>query len=184
MSTFNKLKLELMTGEFNKDQLRQLEAIVAGRLGSTTRRDAESSRSREQEISRDLELFYRAIADELWESVSVQLPPIHVLRERTPKTFNLIKSVGEEIVEWLEKQSRDPVNVKKRTWLYWTYAQLVVSHLLDERPDVPVTLRTVLHQHESFPSLFDRAFPGYVGAARVDMLVGGSRASHRVHVQR
>jgi hypothetical protein len=107
-------------------------------------------------------LFYTALSAQFMNILSQELPPLGVIK--TNKKMKHVYNKLNETQSFLDKFLRRVLGRRptrpERSKIYFLYVELTINSL--SRSPIPVNLRTVLNSHESFPSIFDKSFPGYI----------------------
>jgi len=107
------------------------------------------------------ELFYRVIESILETELHQKIPSLVLLKKKKTKhIYKLVKDTREYIDTWAKSVIKRRITRPEIIKIYKMYVDLVVQYLIDCK--VPISLRTILLQHDKFPGIFDRAFPGYI----------------------
>lgn len=129
------------------------------------------SRKKTEDISPRLEMFYRGLASQFMLYFNHKLPPLYVLAGRKNKyLYNLIHQVLSYLDEWLERVLKRKPKRTECARLYVLYGELMIRNITDNTT-IPTILRTVLQMYESFPAVFDRAFPDYIQSGLVEVVL-------------
>jgi len=125
-----------------------------------------------------MELFYRALCSQFLLHLNQELPStLHVYSRgtRNKYVFSLLESVPRFLDRWLFRamNNRRPT-LTQRGRLYVIYSDLMITNI-SYLNNVPVTLRTVLAMHESFPGYFDKAFPGYIEGGAINLVLESNK---------
>ncbi|KKN90033.1 hypothetical protein LCGC14_0231450 [marine sediment metagenome] len=149
-----------------KQDLLQVKATVEHLLKHQGLVEKESS---DQE---DVELFYKALAQAVSQASNIRPGPWQQFkRTRGYPVFQKNWEVVEQFVE----DNFPGIKKVQRYSLYVITTQLVVDHL--DMLGVIVTIKTVSANASKIPSLFGKAFPGYIRAGLFHVLLdsmGGS----------
>lgn len=110
-----------------------------------------------QELYRWSPLAYSVLADEIRARRGNPPKELHYLpRALISKVDDLASQLDIDLYKLVGKSIGQTDRVK---W-YRLYAKLVARYLSDR--EVPVTIKTLVQNHDKFPSLIDKAYPGYL----------------------
>ena len=118
-------------------------------------------------------LFFSTLCEEVTMFSSFENPPLVVFKGRDKKSYGKVIESVSMIQTWANAVDADVQTRLKKRNLYAMLAMLVSSYLNDI--GVPITLKTLLNSFHKFPSLVDKAFPGYVESGLIHMVLARSR---------
>lgn len=119
-----------------------------------------TSDAQEKTNDGNLELFYKI----LQESLKQNTPPLSVLKRNSPKLFTVLKNTNTFIDEYVcNDVAKGKVILRSKSIVFYRlYVELMRRWFIEL--DIPLSLSAILHNHQKFPALVDRQFPGYVAA--------------------
>ncbi len=166
---FTEIKKQLMTMELSTVQLKEIKAVADIRLGNFSAR--EGALKYLGEIPSDYaDLFYRQIQSIFSNDLKISLPALAITRKQFPTNGKMVNKVAAEIyavaVDWNTERT------VKKTYVvsvFNLYARLVIAYLQECK--VPTSLKTVLQHSDKFIGLVERAFPGYVEAGLISVVL-------------
>lgn len=109
--------------------------------------------------------FYKYLSKALDVIIGQPLPPLLVLKKKSPQSYKKLVAVTHFINEYMAHIGWGEHD-RKNT--YQLYVKLVALYI-DER-GFSVNLSTFLNLHEKFPTLLDDAFPGYIPSGAISFL--------------
>lgn len=120
------------------------------------------------------ELLYHYLTDHLSRITRKDYPPYFVYISKNKATRNTeqrLKVVSGDLREYLTSickgVEQDKTTVTKFLKLF---SDLMISNI-DENLELPLNLGTVLSMADDFPSILDRAFPGYIESGLIKMII-------------
>ena len=115
-----------------------------------------------KESSTLVALFYTALSAQFMNILSQELPPLGVIKtnKKMKHVYNKLNETQSFLDRFLRRVLGRRPTRPERSKIYFLYVELTINSL--SRSPIPVNLRTVLNSHESFPSIFDKSFPGYI----------------------
>jgi hypothetical protein len=119
-------------------------------------------------------ILYQYIADELFLITRKKYPDYFIYVSRNKTIDAKLKLVAMNLIEYLHtlcKGEPDKTTIVKFLKLF---ADLVISNI-NENLELPLNFTTVLSMADDFPSILDRAFPGYIRAGIILKVVLGNR---------
>jgi hypothetical protein len=125
---------------------------------------------------RTVELFYSALTSQFLVHINHELPSLYVLKSKRHNIYSLLETVSLFLNRWLYRALKKRPTMSQRSSLYVIYADLILTNI-GASNYAPATLRTVLTSYEMFPSLFDRAFPGYANSGAVSFILSTNKIS-------
>lgn len=155
----------------------QEKAQVKGLLSFSQTHSSISDPDHGPVVGQDL---LQAMAESLSKEYGVKYPPSLVLLERQNKNVALLAREAEAFLnQHLDACLANGRATKaQRLRFYKLFARLTAEHLRENK--IPANLKTILQSHQRFPSLIDRAFPGYSNSGLLDWVL----MSHRAHRHR
>lgn len=114
------------------------------------------------------ELFYGTLVAELGKKIKKKQPPFHIFARQAG--YKQFKEAFATTIDYISLAFRNErINRAGKQRIYLIATKLVIDDF-DTSP-VPLSLKTLINGFSLFPSLMDRAFPGYTGAGVLPMLL-------------
>ncbi len=109
----------------------------------------------------DIALLYRSLTVKIASVTGQSIPSLHILKAKNEKQYKRIRELKTVLNTWLwEILDYEPGRMQK-VQLYIIYARMVVKYL-QEIPNAPISLTSLLNCKDKFPSIFERHYPGYL----------------------
>lgn len=114
----------------------------------------------------DGRLFYDALARSISEATGKKVLPYHIFTKRD--TYSIYKKKLPEVLRFIG-ENLPMLKRLERMYLFGIATHVLVTNLQDIQ--IPVSLRVCCTHLDRIPELMDDAFPGYIQAGLLKMLV-------------
>jgi hypothetical protein len=162
----------LMSQDFSEKELKQLQAITDIRLGNFSARESKVNGSISDSY---VGLFHDRLKVYLSRECDIDIPPIHIIKKVTKKTYNEMEKAASFLYGISESWNVDKSRTRNfAIGVFHLYCQLTVGYLRQTR--VPISLKSVLQHTDKFQGLVDMAFPGYVESRMIKIIILGEKA--------
>lgn len=171
---FDELKRALMEASFTAKQWKELSALCEIRQGNFTAKQTVESQHDFDPGTEHVRLFYERLKTYLLDKKLCSVAPLNVLQQSQPQQYSQVKKLAGQLAECASEWNTD--NTRQRNFsigIYHLYVQLVVEYLQGAR--VPISVKAVLQHGDKFAGLVDRAYPDYIKAGLMPLIVFGNQ---------
>jgi len=106
-------------------------------------------------------ILYQYIADELFKITRKRYPEYFIYVNRNKVIDAKLKEVTMNLIEYLHSLAKGETEKVITTKFLKLFAEIMVANI-DENLELPLNFTTVLSLADNFPSILERAFPGYI----------------------
>jgi len=115
-------------------------------------------------------ILYKYLSEDLFRITRKNYPEYFIFANKNPKINTRLKEVASHLIEYLTsiiKSEPDKTTIYKFLKLF---ATLMVDNI-EENLDLPLNFTTVLSMADDFPSILERAFPGYIKGGLIRLVI-------------
>lgn len=123
------------------------------------------------------EMFYDEIQKILVKNLRTEPIPFHVMKVRNPKLYTKFMDSTEYLNSYFKRALEpDTCTIPRKKKLFRIFCDLIVKEI--KKRGYELSFRTMLNLTEEFPSLLDKAYPGYVQSGVLINVVESKKQRH------
>ena len=106
-------------------------------------------------------ILYTYLAEELFKITRKKYPEYYIYVGRNKTIDGKLKEVAINLIDYLHSVTKGEPDKATTYKFFKLFATIMVSNI-EENLELPLNFTTVLSMADDFPSILDRAFPGYI----------------------